>query len=320
MTKPPINLPSLISDDERDGIDEPTGTETRAQPSPISMRSNQRARFTVMTGVSAGLVVTLEKDVTVIGRAPDVDIRFDEAGISRHHARVTRTRRGRHLLEDLGSKNGTLLNGGRVTRHELLEVGDRLQVGSVIVVQFGLFDDAEDELARRLYEASTRDTLTKSYNRRYLLERFDAEFSYARRHQSELGVILFDLDFFKKVNDTYGHPAGDRVLSAVSARVLKLIRKEDTFARYGGEEFAVLVRGLSHENVMRFAERVRKAIEALRVPPHDEATVAIETTISLGVATLAECVESASPGSLLALADKRLYRAKDSGRNRTCGI
>jgi diguanylate cyclase (GGDEF)-like protein len=268
-----------------------------------------------MTGVHAGLFLSLEKEVNIIGRARDADLRFDDSGISRHHTRVTRTRREHYLLEDLQSKNGTILNGAELTRPEVLEVGDRVQIGPSLVLQFGASDEAEEQLAHRLFEASTRDPLTRSYNRRYLIERLEAELSYARRHESLLSVIVFDLDLFKQVNDHHGHAAGDRVLRAVSDHVLELIRKEDTFARYGGEEFAILVRGLTQEGVVRLAERVRTAIEALPILI-DSGEIGV--TISLGVASTTECAGELSQASLFALADKRLYLAKELGRNQVC--
>jgi diguanylate cyclase (GGDEF)-like protein len=314
MTQPESKaLPSLVPPEDND---EPTRTDTRVQPLPLSVRTHQRARFTAMTGVRAGMVLALESDVTVLGRGPEVDLRFDEVGVSRRHVRVTRTRRSHYLIEDLSSKNGTHLNGLRITRPEILEVGDRLQIGA-IVLQFGFSDEAEEELARRLFEASTRDPLTRSYNRRYLIERFDAELSYAKRHGSALSVILLDLDMFKSVNDEHGHGSGDRVLRAVSDRVLELIRKEDTFGRYGGEEFAVLVRGLGRDGVARFAERIRRSIESMRVLI-DPGEIGI--TISLGIASSSECGPDPTQSDLFALADRRLYLAKERGRNQVCSV
>jgi diguanylate cyclase (GGDEF)-like protein len=143
------------------------------------------------------------------------------------------------------------------------------------------------------------------------------------RHRSKLSVLLFDLDHFKTMNDTYGHLAGDEVLRGVSAQVIKLIRAEDVFSRYGGEEFVILVRGIDQANVVLFAERVRRAIEKLIIVYE---THALRATISVGVSSLAECTERtpsrpqhpehALGEAMLLLADERLYRAKSSGRNR----
>jgi diguanylate cyclase (GGDEF)-like protein len=129
---------------------------------------------------------------------------------------------------------------------------------------------------------------------------------------------LFDLDHFKQVNDTHGHIAGDAVLHGVAAFVARLIRTEDVFARYGGEEFVVLVRGIPHENVVRFAERVRKGVEALAIPWEKALLTA---RVSVGVASLREegragAAAGVSGGeALLELADSRLYQAKAAGRN-----
>jgi diguanylate cyclase (GGDEF)-like protein len=126
---------------------------------------------------------------------------------------------------------------------------------------------------------------------------------------------MFDLDLFKSINDAHGHACGDLVLRAVSDRVLEVIRREDTFARYGGEEFVILVRGLTEEGVVRLAERIRKAVEVLRIFV-DSGTIGV--TISLGIATTKECTGELSQASLFALADQRLYLAKDLGRNQVC--
>ena len=125
---------------------------------------------------------------------------------------------------------------------------------------------------------------------------------------------MFDIDHFKTVNDTFGHAGGDRVLRAVAERVTQLVRVEDVFGRYGGEEFAVLVRGIKHKNVVRFAERLRTGIAGLKIP---FGARILEVTVSLGVASLDECAKTAGGDALLALADTRLYRAKRGGRNCT---
>jgi diguanylate cyclase (GGDEF)-like protein len=220
---------------------------------------------------------------------------------------------GKFVVEDLGSTNGTFVQGRRIDRSDL-HTGDRLQIGPNVVLRFAILDEAEEKLAHQLYEASTKDALTKVYNRKYLLERMAAEEAYSHRHKSPLSVILFDLDHFKKVNDTHGHLAGDVTLRLVAAQVQRTIRTEDVLARYGGEEFVILVRGVAHANSARFAERVRKAVERLTIPWEN---VQLRATISVGVSSLAELPEGGQTGdALLHLADGRLYEAKAGGRNR----
>jgi diguanylate cyclase (GGDEF)-like protein len=243
-------------------------------------------------------------------------VRLDDSGASRAHARIIPADGGVYVLEDMGSLNGTFVEGRRVTRLELRS-GERINIGPNIVVTFAILDAQAERLAHQLYESSVRDPLTRAFNRRYLVERLASEIAYAVRHKTPLGLILFDLDHFKRVNDTYGHLAGDEVLREVSALVQRLIRAEDVFARFGGEEFVVLVRGIEHANVGQFAERIRTAVERLEVAasPH-----VVRVTISAGYASLAEASGVAAPAEgLLRLADERLYKCKETGRNRVSG-
>src|SRR4029077_12008477 len=120
--------------------------------------------------------------------------------------------------------------------------------------------------------------LTRTHNRRYLVERLASEIAYGRRHNTRLSLILFDLDHFKRVNDTHGHLAGDDVLRDVAGLVSRLIRGEDVFARFGGGEFVILARGISHANIVRSAERVRAAVERLEIAPE---SAVLRVTISL---------------------------------------
>jgi diguanylate cyclase (GGDEF)-like protein len=295
--------------DAETSVTRPTETSLEAHPAVIQ---HDRALLTVLTGLNAGQVFTLDSDETTIGRGREAQIRVEDVGISRTHSRILRTMDGKFHLEDLSSTNGTFVGGRRIERSEL-QTGDRLQIGPNVVLRFAILDEAEEQLAHQLYEASTKDALTKAYNRKYFIERLAAEIAYAQRHLSPLSVVLFDLDHFKKVNDTYGHLAGDVVLRVVAAQVQRTIRTEDVLARYGGEEFVLLVRGIPHHNVAHFGERVRKAVDRLTVPWE---TYQLKATISVGVASISELDANATGEILLHRADERLYRAKSAGRNR----
>lgn len=277
----------------------------------------------MITGVNAGQMFALEGSQVVIGRGRDAQIRVDDVGISRSHVRINRALDGQFVVQDLGSTNGTFVAGNRV-KEAFLKDGDHLQVGPNVVFKFALVDEAEESLAKRLYESSTRDALTRAFNRKYFFERLMSEVAYAARHRTKLSVILFDLDKFKNLNDSFGHLAGDEALRRVSAQVLALIRAEDVFARYGGEEFVILVRGIDSANVVLFAERVRRSVEKLVIPWNPNP---VTVTISAGVASISECwnrevasskKEHAFGEAMLLLADERLYRAKSLGRNRVC--
>jgi diguanylate cyclase (GGDEF)-like protein len=310
---PPPRQPSFIDFDQVDtSITRPTETSLAAHPAIVQ---RDRAILTVLMGLNAGQVFALEVDDITIGRGREAHIRVEDVGISRAHSRIVRAMDGKFIVEDLGSTNGTFVQGRRIERAEL-HTGDRLQIGPNVVLRFAILDEAEEKLAHQLYEASTKDALTKIYNRKYFLERMAAEEAYSHRHNSPLSVILFDLDHFKKVNDTHGHLAGDVVLRLVAAQVQRTIRTEDVLARYGGEEFVILVRGVAHANSARFAERVRKAVERLTIPWEN---VQLHATISVGVSSLSELPEGGANrtgDALLHLADGRLYEAKAGGRNR----
>ena len=300
-----------------DWADEESSTRTtEANVSlPTAMTQRTRALLTVVGGPSTGRVHPLREQETVIGRGKEAHVRLDDAGTSRAHARIVVTDDGRYILEDLRSTNGTFLAGKRVDRAEL-QSGDRINIGPNVVISFAILDSTAVRLTHQLYESSVRDPLTRAHNRRYLVERLSSEIAYARRHKTRLGLILFDLDHFKRVNDTHGHLAGDEVLREIAALVSRLIRTEDVFARFGGEEFVVLVRGIEQPNLTRFAERIRVAVERLEISA--ENTV-LKVTISVGVAVLSELGEGErTADGLLRLADERLYVAKSAGRNRTC--
>lgn len=162
-----------------------------------------------------------------------------------------------------------------------------------------------------LQESSTTDELTGLRNRRYLMLRYHEEFERARRLGSQLGFFMLDLDHFKGVNDSCGHPFGDLVLKSVARAVADTVREYDIVGRYGGEEFSVIVSETSEADMMLLAERIRETIAALHI---GDAHTCIRVTVSIGVAVLDA---GDTPETLLKRADAALYRAKDSGRNRT---
>ena len=279
---------------------------------PVAVRD--RGTFTVVSGPSAGAIYSLVAAENVIGRGKECAIRIIDAGISRRHARVMRQAPGQYAVEDLGSSNGTFVNGMRVEGQKPLGEGDRLGVGPSIELRFGFTDEAEEGALRRLYESSVLDALTGAYNRKHFEERLAAEVAYARRHNTPLCLLMFDLDHFKRVNDTYGHLGGDHVLRTVGTLVKRTLRVEDVFARYGGEEFAIIARGIDVAKGYLFAERVRITMETAKIEFNG---LLVPISVSLGVASLACCGEAAKSEDMIGKADERLYAAKGNGRNRT---
>ncbi len=304
----------LSSPDWHHGADmeQPTTSPTAFKVQPVPRATpERRATLVLLTGLEAGKCFVLERAETIVGRDRAAEVRIDDGGTSRRHCRILREG-DRYVLEDLDSRNGTYINGERVPRLEL-RPGDRIAVSPNVVLRFAIVDDAEEKLARQLFEASTRDALTGAFNRRYLNERIAAEMAFAHRHEGQLGLLLFDIDHFKTVNDTHGHLAGDAVLRAIVQRVLGLIRAEDVLARWGGEEFLVMVRGVQKRGVIALAERIRGAVARMELPHNDRI---LRFTVSVGVATLDDCDAGATGDLLLAVADDRMYQAKLGGRNR----
>lgn len=280
------------------------------------MKDDRRGTLTVLSGERAGRLIEIDGSELSVGRTDEATLRIDDESLSRKHARFFRLM-GNYFVSDMQSTNGTFVNGERITVPKQLADGDRLQLGLATVMRFALTDKAVVDEARRLYEATVRDRLTGAYNRHFLDERLEAEWSFAKRHGSRLSVLFVDADHFKKVNDTYGHAGGDAVLRALSAALSKSMRQEDVVARYGGEEFIVLVRSIETEAVLALAERVRADIAAT-VIEHEGHVIPV--TVSIGVATHGEGSESESVEALVARADAALYKAKEQGRNRVVGL
>lgn len=270
------------------------------------------AVLTVLTGNRRGVSFELRSEESVVGRGDRCEIRLDDDGISRNHARITRDGANEYQVEDLGSTNGTYLNGLRIQTGSLGHA-DRVAFGTDTVAKFEFQDLQEARLRAEIYQRATRDPLTSLFNRRVFFERLREEFSYARRHGSALALLMFDVDHFKKVNDSHGHAVGDEVLRSIGALLLELCRDEDVVCRYGGEEFALVARGLDGGQGVAFAERIRTSVEAMKVAlPKGES---LSVTVSIGVATTGGLSHN-KPEELLADADHLLYRAKEQGRNR----
>jgi diguanylate cyclase (GGDEF)-like protein len=275
-------------------------------------RVRDRLSLMVLGGPQRGAILTIDQNDVVLGRGEAATLRFDDSGASRAHARIFQRDR-KWMLEDLGSRNGTWVAGRSVDVPTELREGDRIQIGNGVLLKVTLQDPIEHEATRRIYESAMRDQLTRSYNRRFADERLAAEVSFAHRHGTPLSLLLLDVDEFKRVNDTLGHPAGDAVLRVLGAALQRTVRTEDVVARWGGEEFVVIARGIDARNAYIFAERIRKTIAALSIPWE---TRPLRVTVSVGVATMDAVSGIVSQAALLEAADKALYRAKAGGRNR----
>lgn len=259
-------------------------------------------------GAKIGKRFLLNKETLVMGRSPDVDIVVAEQSVSRQHAKCY-VSDDTIEMEDLGSSNGTFINDDRIASRTQLKDGDMIRVGTILLKYFSN-TNLESLVHDKIYRMATIDAGTDTFNKKHLLETLDQEFLFAKSTARELSVIYFDLDFFKKVNDQYGHAAGDYILKEVADVVKAIIRKEDVFCRFGGEEFVILLPNTSAKVAYELAERVRSAVAAHEFTFEKQA---IKQTISLGVSQLNSTMNE--PGQLLDDADKKLYSSKQNGRN-----
>lgn len=163
-----------------------------------------------------------------------------------------------------------------------------------------------------LWAEASRDMLTNSMTRRAFNDTLRKTFAARQRTGSKTSLVIFDLDHFKAINDTWGHSAGDAVLRTVARVVMRELRTEDSFGRLGGEEFGILLANADGPAAAEVSDRIRRAIENAVVPDYEE----IRTTASFGVVELTDMTVSAEDWT--ASADDQLYRAKDEGRNAVC--
>ena len=209
---------------------------------------------------------------------------LDEHGVARSILGITRNVSERKAAES------ALKESNRQLHARIEEIG-RLQVA--------------------LQELAVRDSLTGLYNRRYLDETLEREVSRARREGIPLSLVMLDIDYFKRVNDTYGHQVGDEVLRTLAATLSADIRAEDVACRYGGEEFLILLPNMPLPNAMQRAEAWRSAVERLSIA---HGNFRLTFTISLGVSAYPD--HGKTPDELTRCADQALYKAKHAGRNR----
>ncbi|HEY3445948.1 MAG TPA: GGDEF domain-containing protein [Myxococcales bacterium] len=280
--------------------------------SKISERPTTRnAALVVIYGEDLGRKYDLERNTTVIGRSSKCDIQVDQDSISRNHAKIVLDGKSASV-SDMGSTNGTFVNDEAVEGAMTLRNGDFIKIGRTIF-KYIAGGNIEGQYHEEIYRLTTVDGLTQIFNKRYFLETLEREVSRCHRYGRALTLAMIDIDHFKKINDTYGHLAGDYVLKMLASAVKTKIRREDVFARYGGEEFALILPEVEIVGAVSTAEKVRKVVEKQRFTFEDQV---IPVTISLGVAAISNTINEVQ--TLLKAADEKLYDAKQSGRNKVC--
>jgi two-component system cell cycle response regulator len=288
---------------------------TKTRPVNLSRRRLDQAErnvacLVVIGGPSIGERFPIAKNRTVIGRQRGADVWIDDKSVSRSHAEIVLDGE-ETVLCDLGSKNGTFCNNHKTLRRILVD-GDLIQIGDATFKYVGR-NSIEQVYLKELSERAIRDSLTGIFNKQTFFTYLDRNLVRCRDLNEPLSMAMLDLDWFKKINDGWGHLAGDYVLKEFADRVKIGIRPTDLLARYGGEEFGLIFPHTNLNEATIVAERIRNQINSR---PFVFEGQTLPVTVSIGVAERDESIEA--PDALIACADQALYRAKREGRNRTC--
>lgn len=249
------------------------------------------------------------KDI-LIGSDLDCDIVVNGPEVAPRHIMLS-LRHDEWHLKDLVDKLNVYVNDSLVGSWTFRRDGEVIRIGDHVHLKFFLGATADSLYAKQAHHRSITDELTGIYLRRYFDHKLAEDIEWCMHRDLPLSVVMFDIDHFKKINDTYGHAAGDMALQEFVRRIHPLLRKDkDTLARCGGEEFGLILPGTSSVQAYRIAERVRKKVAATTFTYQDQE---ISLTISVGIASTQKPI---SVLKLVELADAKLYRAKDLGRNR----
>jgi two-component system, cell cycle response regulator len=275
-------------------------------------KATGQACLVVFYGANIGRRYFLDRPEQIIGRSESANIQVDQDSISRQHCKIL-NRDGRFTLFDMGSTNGTFVNDNQVEEQELRD-GDVIRLGQTIF-KYLSGSNIESKFHEEIYRLTTIDGLTQAYNKRYFLETIERELNRALRYGRAMSLVMFDIDHFKKINDTHGHLAGDYVLRELSNIVAANIRREDVFARYGGEEFSLILPEIELEGAAQVCEKLRAKIEEKQFI---FAQKRIPVTVSLGIRTTRKDEKDTTGTEFIAQADAKLYEAKEGGRNRVC--
>ena len=299
-----------MTDDYRDG-----GTLILARPiGPPTEKKGPTGDACLVNlhppGPDIGRRIPLVNSQYIVGRDSDAGLVVSRSSVSRSHARLFVDDDGNWWVEDLNSTNGTFVNEARI-RAQQLNDSDQVRFGDAIY-KFLAGSNIESAYHEAIHNMAIQDGMTGIHNKRFFMEFLEREIAVASRHGHPLTLVMFDVDHFKKVNDSYGHLAGDAVLKDLAQRIRPRIRREDLFARYGGEEFACVLPSTPLPGGIVFADQLRGLVEVRPCVFEDKS---IPFTISLGVTTLHR-ETGVDPAALIKRADDNLYAAKRGGRNR----
>jgi two-component system, cell cycle response regulator len=291
----------------QENFDQTSATNLALNRTANNVAINRQPMLVVLHGPLLGKTFTIEQPVLTIGRSSQCDIQIEDDNVSRKHAEIN-FRDGLVWLTDLQSTNGSYVNSKRVSEVPLND-GDLVLIGRVLF-KFIHSSLVENRFFGQMYSLATTDFLTGIANRQQIINLLEQEFNRARRYDRPLSILVYDIDRFKEINDTYGHLAGDQMLIESSRIVKDHLRVEDHYGRLGGDEFLIICPETPVEQALALGKRIQVVLSKTDFLVKEKI---VFFTISVGAAALS--LKVASPDEFSLLADQALYRAKNAGRN-----
>ena len=280
-----------------------------------------RPALVFLSGDLLAVPIPLEREEVILGRAVSADVRLNDSRVSRRHACIktiksSATGAAEYEITALDSRNGTLLNGEKITR-EFLQNGDKILIGDYLL-RFELLDEIDREYQLQIRRLLSHDDLTGLLSSRSFFSELRRETTRAKQEKRQFCVLMMDVDHFKTVNDTYGHLTGSKNLEELAFCINEKLRIGDTAARFGGEEFAAFLLDAGLAQGLIAADRIRAEIEnyEFSIVRRGKPLETHHITLSIGVSVFPN--DSRDPIELIEMADSALYRAKREGRNRVC--
>jgi len=268
----------------------------------------------IISGNGQGKIFSLQSRNT-FGRDVSADIVITDKLVSRIHLTIS-CEEGYFIAEDNGSTNGTYIENFRDESLQKASSPTKILPGTIIRIgstklTFSYKSQSDIDKESELFKSALTDSLTSIPNRTWFAKRANEELEFMRKSKLPISLAMIDIDFFKKVNDTYGHQAGDYILKTFAEILSAEKRPRDILGRYGGEEFILLLLNATNKDATKVCERIRKKIET-SVFTFNKQTIIITISIGLSSNTI---LNSYTLEEMIKIADKYLYAAKKSGRN-----
>lgn len=278
----------------------------------VTHNSVWTACIVVLKGTEVGNKVLLNKNEITIGRAKNADLCLTRGDVSRTHAVIQRINEQEFLLIDKDSMNGTLVNAQEIHR-TVLKDQDVISIGDS-ELKFLASDNPEQSYYEGLYKRLSLDKVLRIHNKYYFLSKLDDELILSQQHDSHLSLVLFEVDDFKEINESYGHQAGDAALIHLAEICKNTINESDFLCRYSVEKFAIIMPNTSEQAAYALSLSLQTQINS---SPITYADVTIDLTVSIGVTNYIpnSMTQSFTKGLLISQAEKAMYISKRNTDN-----